>query len=95
MEVLSNLVKATNGIIWSTPMLILCLLAEAVFTLIIGVPQLRHIPNMIKLLFSGKASEEGLSSFQAFTLVIAGRVGVGNIAGVATAICMGGPGAIF
>lgn len=95
MEVLSNLVKATNGIIWSTPMLILCLLAGAVFTLVMGVPQLRHIPNMIKLLFSGKASEEGLSSFQAFTLAIAGRVGVGNIAGVATAICMGGPGAIF
>ena len=95
MERLSDFVGTANGIIWSTPMLILCLCAGAIFTVVMGAPQIRHIPNMVKLLFNGKASEEGLSSFQAFALAIAGRVGVGNIAGVATAVCMGGPGAIF
>src|SRR5690606_10123572 len=45
--------------------------------------------------FDGSSSEKGVSSFQAFTIAIAGRVGTGNIAGVATAIAMGGPGAIF
>ncbi len=50
---------------------------------------------MLRLLFKGKSSTRGISSFQAFSLAISGRVGTGNIAGVATAIGMGGPGAIF
>ncbi len=50
---------------------------------------------MIRLLFRGQASDKGVSSFQAFSIAIAGRVGTGNIAGVATAIAMGGPGAVF
>ena len=45
---------------------------------------------MIKLLFEGKSSETGISSFQAFCLALSGRVGIGNIAGVATAIAFGG-----
>ena len=49
---------------------------------------------MIKLLFEGKSSETGISSFQAFCLALSGRVGIGNIAGVATAIAFG-PGAVF
>ena len=50
---------------------------------------------MITLLFEGKSSEAGISSFQAFCLALSGRVGIGNIAGVATAIAFGGPGAVF
>ncbi len=50
---------------------------------------------MLRLLFQGKASNKGVSSFQAFSIAVAGRVGTGNIAGVATAIAMGGPGAVF
>jgi AGCS family alanine or glycine:cation symporter len=50
---------------------------------------------MVSLLFDGKSSEQGVSSFQAFAIAISGRVGTGNIAGVATAIAMGGPGAVF
>ena len=50
---------------------------------------------MIKLLFEGKSSETGISSFQAFCLALSGRVGIGNIAGVATAIAFGDPGAVF
>jgi AGCS family alanine or glycine:cation symporter len=50
---------------------------------------------MIKLLFVKNNDNKGISSFQAFSLAISGRVGTGNIAGVATAIGMGGPGAIF
>ena len=47
------------------------------------------------MLFQGKSSESGISSFQAFNLALAGRVGTGNISGVATAIVLGGPGAVF
>jgi len=50
---------------------------------------------MLQLLFKEGSSEKGVSPFQAFAIAIAGRVGVGNIAGVATAIAMGGPGAVF
>lgn len=95
MEALYGFIGTMNSYLWSNGMLILCFGTGLIFTVLMGVPQIRMIPEMVKLLFNGKASEEGLSSFQAFTLAIAGRVGVGNIAGVATAVCMGGPGAIF
>ena len=95
MEAFWSFVGKINTALWSNPMLFLALGSGLLFTIVLGVPQIRMIPTMIKLLFNGKASDTGLSSFQAFTLAIAGRVGTGNIAGVATAICMGGPGALF
>jgi AGCS family alanine or glycine:cation symporter len=57
--------------------------------------QVRHVKEMIILLVKGEKSEQGISSFQAICVSLAGRVGTGNIAGVATAIAMGGPGALF
>lgn len=50
---------------------------------------------MVALLFSGQKSEKGISSFQGFCTELAGRIGAGNIASVATAIAWGGPGALF
>lgn len=50
---------------------------------------------MWKLLFDGESTDSGVSSFQALAMSLAGRVGTGNIAGVATAIAFGGPGAMF
>ena len=76
-------------------MLILIFGVGLIMSLSMGFPQIRKIPTMIKLLFNGKESDSGLSSFQAFTLAIAGRVGTGNIVGVATAVGFGGPGALF
>ncbi|GAC68701.1 hypothetical protein GS4_17_00890 [Gordonia soli NBRC 108243] len=57
--------------------------------------QVRQVPDMIRLMFRGEKSPDGVSSFQALTMSLAGRVGTGNIAGVATAIAFGGPGALF
>lgn len=58
--------------------------------------QVRHFPNMIRtILISRSTSHEGISPFQAFAVGIASRVGTGNIVGVAIAIVMGGPGAVF
>ncbi|WP_373887240.1 alanine/glycine:cation symporter family protein [Actinomyces bowdenii] len=58
--------------------------------------QLRHFPNMVRtILVSRSAAHEGISSFQAFAVGIASRVGTGNIIGVAIAITMGGPSAVF
>ena len=50
---------------------------------------------MWRLLLSGKSSEQGISTFQALSVSLSGRVGTGNIAGVAAAIGFGGPGAVF
>lgn len=90
-----EIINQVNSLVWSNALVYLCLAIGIYFTIRFGVPQLRYIREMIKLLFSGSSSSKGISSFQAFALAISGRVGTGNIAGVATAIAMGGPGAVF
>jgi AGCS family alanine or glycine:cation symporter len=84
-----------NDMVWSLPFILLCLGAGLYFTIRTRLVQLRQIPEMLRLAFNGKKSEAGISSFQSLALTLAGRVGTGNIAGVATAIAMGGPGAVF
>lgn len=90
-----DIIDNVNNIVWSDALVYLCLATGVYFTIRFGVPQIRYLKEMVKLLFSGGSSSKGISSFQAFSLAISGRVGTGNIAGVATAIAMGGPGAIF
>ena len=92
---MEQFVNAINDIIWSNALIILCLVAGIYFSITTKFLQVRYIKEMVSLLFGGKSSEQGVSSFQAFAIAISGRVGTGNIAGVATAIAMGGPGAIF
>ncbi|MCT4508449.1 MAG: alanine:cation symporter family protein [Tepidibacter sp.] len=92
---MEQIVGLLNGLIWSKALIILCLGAGIYFSVRTRFLQVRHLKDMVKLLFSGSSSEQGVSSFQAFALSVSGRVGTGNIAGVATAIAMGGPGALF
>lgn len=92
---LELIVDKVNDIIWSNLFILLALFTGLYFSFRTGFLQIRFIKRMIRLLFHGKASDKGVSSFQAFAIAISGRVGTGNIAGVATAIAMGGPGAIF
>jgi len=84
-----------NDLVWSNALIVLCLAAGIYFSVVSRFVQVRYFRHMIQLLFTGKASDKGVSSFQAFAIAISGRIGTGNIAGVATAIAMGGPGAIF
>jgi AGCS family alanine or glycine:cation symporter len=84
-----------NSIIWSDALVFLCIATGVYFSVATRFLQLRYIREMVRLLFDGKSSKEGVSSFQAFSIAISGRVGTGNIVGVATAIAMGGPGAVF
>jgi len=81
--------------IWSMPFICFCLATGLYFSWKMRFLQLRYIKEMVTMLFTGKSSSQGISSFQAFNLALAGRVGTGNIAGVATAIALGGPGAVF
>ena len=90
-----DFVDFLNSIIWSPVLVGLCLFAGLLFSIRTRFVQLRLIPEMWRLLFQKKEDEIGLSSFQALSLTLASRVGTGNIAGVATAICFGGPGALL
>jgi alanine or glycine:cation symporter, AGCS family len=92
---MENLVNSLNNIIWSNALIYLCLGTGVYFSLRTRFLQVRHIKDMVKYLVGGGDSSQGVSSFQAFAMSVAGRVGTGNIAGVATAIGMGGPGAVF
>ncbi|AXB02644.1 MULTISPECIES: alanine/glycine:cation symporter family protein [Aeromonas] len=92
---MNEIVNAINGVIWSPALIYLCLGVGLYFSLRTRFLQLRHIKEMIRLMFDGKGNDAGVSSFQALSMTLAGRVGTGNIAGVATAITFGGPGALF
>ncbi len=90
-----DLVNAINEYVWSLALIGLCLGAGLYFSIRSRFLQVRHIGEMLRLMMEGKSSDQGVSSFQALAMTLAGRVGTGNIAGVATAITFGGPGAVF
>ena len=92
---MENIVNAVNNVVWSNWLVYLCLGAGIYFSLRTKFSQIRNLKEMVHLLFAGEKSEEGISSFQGFCTALAGRIGTGNIAGVATAIAWGGPGALF
>ncbi len=92
---MEGLVNLVNGIIWSPALVYLCLGAGLFYSIMTRFVQVRLFSEMISLLFKGKSSARGISSFQALAVSLAGRVGMGNIAGVAAAIGFGGPGAVF
>ncbi len=92
---MQSFLEAINGILWSTPVIYSLLGVGLIFSILTRFLQVRHIKDIFKLMFTGKKSDTGISSFQALSLALAGRVGTGNIAGVASAIYFGGPGAVF
>ncbi|GLS25603.1 alanine/glycine:cation symporter family protein [Marinibactrum halimedae] len=92
---MQDAVNFLNGIIWSPALVYLCLGAGLFFSVLTRFVQVRHFKEMLRLIGSSQSSSAGVSSFQALTISLSGRVGTGNIAGVAAAIGFGGPGAIF
>lgn len=92
---MADFLTALNGLIWSPALVFLCLGAGLYFTVITRGLQVRCIPDMLAQITKGQRSEHGVSSFESLMISLAGRVGIGNISGVATAIAFGGPGAVF
>ncbi|MCK0176880.1 sodium:alanine symporter family protein [Mycolicibacterium sp. F2034L] len=90
-----DLLDTVNGYVFSNALVYLCLGAGLYFSVRSRFVQVRQIPEMVRLMLKGEKSPSGVSSFQALTMSLAGRIGTGNIAGVATAIAFGGPGALF
>lgn len=92
---METIVGKINEILWGPWFIYGILLIGLFFSIITRFLQVRHIKDMFVLMFKGEKSEKGISSFQAMSIALSGRVGTGNIAGTATAIGMGGPGAVF
>ena len=94
-----NFINEINDILWTYILIIMLLGCAIWFSVRTRFVQFRMIREMIVLLSEsagkGKHGEKHVSSFQAFAISIASRVGTGNLAGVATAIAIGGPGAVF
>ena len=94
---LAHAIEVLNSWVWSPALVALCLLAGLYFSLRTRFVQVRRFGEMFRLLFGSTGKDKkatGISSFQAFAMALSGRVGTGNIVGVATAIGFGGPGAI-
>ena len=114
---MDTIISTLNSYVWSWPLVGLCLVTALYFSFGTRFVQVRHLGEMVRLLFGldrvktvanpknldrntralekAQSKKEGISSFQAFALALSGRVGTGNIVGVALAIGFGGPGAII
>ena len=102
MEQATQIVQSINSLLWGIYCLIPLLVGTGIyFTWKLRFIQVRRFTQAMKQVFGGislfgkKADKDGMSSFQSLATAIAAQVGTGNLAGVATAIAMGGPGAIF
>jgi AGCS family alanine or glycine:cation symporter len=96
METLESLVSTLSGWVWGPPMLILLVGTGLYLTILLKGMQFRALPHALKLIFHKDHGHEGdISHFAALMTALAATVGIGNIVGVATAITLGGPGAVF
>ncbi len=95
---MEEIIKSVNGIVWGTPMLALLLLTGLFLSIGLRGLSIIRIPYALKQLFKkrdGNAAEGDVSPFAALMTALSSTIGTGNIAGVAAAIAIGGPGAVF
>ena len=98
MELLNNLVSNVNELLWSKVLIVMLIVLGLYFTFRTNFVQFRFFKEMFRLLGDGAKGEKkdgSVSSFQAFCISTASRVGTGNIAGIAMAVVAGGPGSVF
>lgn len=96
MNLIESIINGTNTLLWSYVLIIMLVGLGLYFTFRTKFVQFRLFGEMVRLLGEGaRADKKGVSSFQAFCISTASRVGTGNLAGVAIAITTGGPGAVF
>ncbi|MDY4511476.1 alanine:cation symporter family protein, partial [Streptococcus hyovaginalis] len=91
-----ELLSSIDGYVWGPPLLILLVGTGIYLSGRLGFIQMLKLPTAIRLIFTDNADEDGdISSFAALATALAATIGTGNIVGVATAIKLGGPGALF
>jgi AGCS family alanine or glycine:cation symporter len=99
VETIQRLNAVVNGYVWGWPMIVLLMGTGLVLTVLTGFVQVRRLGFSLKEVL-GKLTQHGggvgsVRPFQAVATALASTVGVGNMAGVATAISIGGPGSVF
>ncbi|SQD80258.1 alanine/glycine:cation symporter family protein [Moritella yayanosii] len=99
MEALTNFISAVNSVVWGVPMLVMILGVGLYLSLGLRLMPILKLGTGFKLLWAGRSasakSEGEITPFNALMTSLSATIGTGNIAGVATAIFLGGPGALF
>ncbi|PSV47809.1 sodium:alanine symporter family protein [Photobacterium sp. GB-36] len=99
-DTIFNFLKAFDSLVWGPPLLILLVGTGLYLTIRLGFIQVHYLPLALRYVFGGKKDadskgEGDVSSFAALCTALSATIGTGNIVGVATAIKLGGPGALF
>ncbi|GAD88723.1 putative sodium/alanine symporter [Vibrio halioticoli NBRC 102217] len=95
---LQTILHSIDSFVWGPPLLILLVGTGVYFTFSLGLIQFRHLPTALKMVFSKSSNTDSkgdVTAFAALCTALSATIGTGNIVGVATAIKLGGPGALF
>ena len=96
METLTRVLEQIDSLVWGVPLMVLILAGGILLTARMQVLQIRKLPLALKWMIKNEEDGEGeVSSFGALCTALSATIGTGNIVGVATAVCAGGPGALF
>ena len=96
LETINEVLSKIDGIVWGVPLMVLILSGGLYLTIRIGFLQTRKLPLALKWMVKNEEDGHGeVTSFGALCTALSATIGTGNIVGVATAICAGGPGALF
>lgn len=96
MDKLTEVLVMVDDLVWGVPLMVLILFGGILLTARLRFLQVRRLPLAIKWMFSNEEDGVGeVSSFAALCTALSATIGTGNIVGVATAVCAGGPGALF
>ena len=95
-EAINSFLTTVDDLVWGVPLMVLIMAGGILLTARLGLLQIRRLPLALKWMFKNEEEGDGeISSFAALCTALSATIGTGNIVGVATAVCAGGPGALF
>ena len=95
-EAINSFLTTVDDLVWGVPLMVLIMAGGILLTARLGLLQMRRLPLALKWMFKNEEEGDGeISSFAALCTALSATIGTGNIVGVATAVCAGGPGALF
>ena len=95
-EAINSFLTTVDNLVWGVPLMVLIMAGGILLTARLGLLQMRRLPLALKWMFKNEEEGDGeISSFAALCTALSATIGTGNIVGVATAVCAGGPGALF
>ena len=95
-EAINGFLGVVDNFVWGVPLMVLIMSGGLLLTVRMGLLQVRKLPLALKWMVKNEEGGEGeISSFAALCTALSATIGTGNIVGVATAVCAGGPGALF